>query len=163
MITIERIGPESDLVLRNLYEHYVHDMSEWFGLDVRADGSFGHDTSPLWQGDFTVYLARVSGALAGFGVVGSAGPWLGRPAARDVKDLFVLRRYRHQGVGDALATHLWDTSRSEWLVRVLVANRPALPFWRRLVRAYAGEAHHERAVSERGRDWVHLRFDTSSR
>jgi predicted acetyltransferase len=163
MITFERIGAERDAVLRNLYEHYVHDMSEWLEIDTRADGTFGFDTSPLWRGDFAVYLAHADGALAGFGVVASAEPWLGTPASRDVKDLFVLRRHRHRGVGEALAVHLWNQFPAEWLVRVLAANKPALPFWRRAVRGYAGSAHEERTVTVRGRDWVHLRFDNSRR
>ena len=50
MPTFDRVGPEADPILRNLYEHYVHDMSEWFGINVRADGAFGHDTSPSGAG-----------------------------------------------------------------------------------------------------------------
>ena len=38
-LIISRIGPESDVLLRNLFEHYCHDMSEWFDIDTRADGS----------------------------------------------------------------------------------------------------------------------------
>lgn len=168
MIDFERIGRAGDAILRNLYEHYVHDMSEWLGIDTHADGTYGHDTAPLWDGDFAVYLARVDGALAGFGVVGSAEAWLGRPAARDIKDFFVLRRYRHRGVGDALALHLWNEFPAQWLVRVLVANKPALPFWRRLVRDYRGDDFQERSIVERGRDsldreWIHLCFDNTRR
>jgi predicted acetyltransferase len=168
MIELERIGKSGDVILRNLYEHYVHDMSEWLGIDTHADGTYGHDTAPLWEGDFAVYLARVDAALAGFGVVGSAESWLGKSAARDVKDFFVLRRYRHRGVADALALHLWNEFPAEWIVRVLVANQPALSFWRRLVRGYRADAYEERLIVERGRDsvdrdWIHLRFDNARR
>jgi predicted acetyltransferase len=167
MIELERVGQSADAILRNLYEHYAHDMSEWLGIDTQADGAYRHDTAPLWAGDFAVYLARVDGALAGFGVVGSAAQWLGRAVARDVKDFFVLRRYRHRGVGDALALHLWSEWPAAWIVRVLAANRPALPFWRRMLRGYRGEAYDENPVVEHGRDgidrdWVQLRFDNSA-
>jgi len=159
----ERVGPEADAILRNLYEHYVHDMSEWLGIDVRSDGAFGHDTSPLWQGDHAVYLARSGDVLAGFGVMGSAERWLGDPTIRDVKDFFVLRRYRHQGLGEELAAHLWDAARAAWLVRVSTANGPALSFWRRVVRRYTGGRYDESAVTDAGRDWVRLRFDSRIR
>src|SRR5215831_12557179 len=85
-LRFERVGRQADAILRNLYEHYVYDMSEWLQLDVRADGSFDYDTEPLWQGDHAVYLARSGEALAGFGIVGSAEKWVGDPAVRDVKD-----------------------------------------------------------------------------
>jgi predicted acetyltransferase len=160
--TFECVGPEADPILRNLYEHYVHDMSEWFSINVRADGAFGHDTSSLWRADVAVTLAREGGELAGFGIVSSAEKWLGKPAARDIKDFFILRRFRHKGVGDALAKHLWDTSPAEWLVRVLAANSPAASFWRRTVRSYSSGLYEERAARDGDRDWIQLRFDNTA-
>jgi predicted acetyltransferase len=158
---VERAGAEVDAILRNLYEHYVHDMSEWMGLEVRADGSFGYDTTSLWQGDHAVFLARVGNRLAGFGVVGSAEKWLGDARVRDVKDFFVLRRYRRQGVGDALAAHLWNAFPGPWLVRVFAGNAPALSFWRRVVGRYTDGCYQEQAVTDEGRDWIRLRFDST--
>jgi predicted acetyltransferase len=163
VITFERVGIEADPILRNLYQLYIHDMSEWLGLEPGADGRFDFDTGVLWRADSAVFLARAAGSLAGFGVVASAKPWLGREDARDVKDLFVLRRHRQQGVGRALAQHLWRQFPAEWLVRILATNRPALPFWRATVRAFCGDAFEESLAQSRGRDWVHLRFDSSRR
>jgi predicted acetyltransferase len=162
-LRFERVGPDADGILRNLYEHYVYDMSEWLALDVRANGAFDYHVEPLWQGDHAVYLARSNEALAGFGIVGSAEKWLGDPAVRDVKDFFIMRRYRRHGVGEALARHLFDGHRAAWLVRVFAGNLPALPFWRRIVERYTGGRHTERAVSDGGRDWIHLRFDSGAR
>lgn len=163
MPTFERIDRGRDAILRNLYEHYVHDMSEWLRIDTRDDGTFGFDTNSLWEGDYAVYLAKVGGALAGFGVIGSSQRWLGRAGGRDMKDFFVLRRFRRQGIASAFATHLLNEFPGEWLIRVLVANEPALPFWRRTVRDYAQGDFEERGLLERGsdsveREWVHLRF-----
>jgi hypothetical protein len=33
-LVISKIGPESDVVLRNLFEHYIHDTAEWFEIDT---------------------------------------------------------------------------------------------------------------------------------
>jgi predicted acetyltransferase len=159
VITFERAGIAADPIMRNLYQLYIHDMSEWLGLATSDDGRFTFETATLWQEDVAVYLARVAGSLAGFGVVASAGPWLGRPAARDVKDFFVLRRHRQEGVGRSLAQHLWREFPGEWLVRVLAANRPAVPFWRAVVRDLRGDSFEESVVQHRGREWIHLRFD----
>ena len=65
MATFERIDRSQDTILRNLYEHYVHDMSEWLGIDTRDDGAFGVDTTPCWQDDCAVYLAKLGASLAG--------------------------------------------------------------------------------------------------
>ncbi|HEY6476131.1 MAG TPA: GNAT family N-acetyltransferase [Polyangia bacterium] len=163
MITFERAGIAADPILRNLYQLYIHDMSEWLELEAGADGRFAFDTGALWRGDVGVYLARIADSLAGFAVVSSAKPWLGREAARDVKDFFVLRRHRREGVGRALAQHLWREVPGEWLVRVLAANRPALPFWRAAVRDLRGDDFDDSVAEDRGRQWIHLRFDSSRR
>ena len=161
MITFERLGPDREALSQNLYQLYIHDMSEWLELEAGPDGRFEFDTDWLWHDGVAVTLARFSGAPAGFAVVHSAKLWLGNEAARDVKDFFVLRRYRRQGVGRALAQHLWSKRPTEWLIRVLAANAPAVPFWRAAVRAFRGRGYQETVVAERGRDWVRLRFDNS--
>ncbi|HLK94095.1 MAG TPA: GNAT family N-acetyltransferase [Polyangia bacterium] len=159
MISFERVGRQSDAVLRNLYQLYIHDMSEWLGIEIASDGRFVFDTAALWEDDVAVHLARFGGALAGFAVVQSAGPWLGRKKARDVKDLFVLRHHRRHGVGRALARHLFETTATEWLVRVVAANAPAVPFWRGVIRELRGDRYEESTASSGGRDWLRLRFD----
>ena len=162
MISVERVGVERETILRNLYQLYIHDMSEWLGFAAQPDGRFAFDTGPLWRSDVAVYLARVDGALAGFGVTQPANPWLPSRTGRDVKDLFVLRRHRRQGVARALACRLWDDRPGAWLIRVLAANQPAVPFWRAAVRVYC-QTHQELPVTDRGRDWIHLMFDSSGR
>jgi predicted acetyltransferase len=162
-VTVIRIESDNDGILRNLSEHYAHDVSEWFGGETKADGRFVYDTSQFWRGDFAVYLAKVGDCLAGFAVVGSAERWLGKQATRDVKDFFVLRAHRRSGVAAAMALFIWNEFPAEWLVRVLAANKSAIPFWRRAVRDYIGDAHQENAVTDQRREWIHLRFDSSKR
>jgi predicted acetyltransferase len=148
-ITFERIDVKSDAILRNLYEHYVHDMSEWLGIEVRADGRFAFDTSPLWSRDTAVYFAKLGEQLAGFCVAISAEKWTGNPAARDVKDFFVLRAHRHAGVADAMAKHLFSQFSTQRVVRVLITNKPALPFWRRAVRKHGRNARRTHCGRQR--------------
>src|SRR5260370_16069679 len=118
-LTIDRVGPESTEILANLFQHYLHDMAEWFEFDVGNDGCYGYDRWPHWQHQDPVYLARVNGALAGFAIVASAERWTNDANVRDVREFFVVRRHRHSGVGEVLARKIWDEHPGEWLVRVL--------------------------------------------
>ena len=157
-LSVERIGRESDGVLRNLFEHYLHDMAEWLRFETQADGRYGYDTTPIWEQDEHVYLARVGGALAGFGVVGTAARWLGDASVHDMREFFVLRRYRREGVGGALATALWNDHPGEWLVRVADVNVPALPFWRRTIAHYSQGAYQPEPRLFNERSWTFFRF-----
>ena len=129
-LSISKIGPESDAVLRNLFEHYLHDMAEWFEIDTQAGGSYSYDTSSVWDNGYDAYLAKVGDSIAGFALVGSAVEWLGDIGAHDVHEFFVIRGFRRNGVGQGMATALWNERSGEWLVRVLELNAPAVLFWR---------------------------------
>jgi predicted acetyltransferase len=161
-LKITKIGPEAEQVMRNLLEHYLHDMSEWFHLDTHPDGSFSYDTSLLWQPDRDVYLVRSDDALAGFAIIGKAGRWLGEGAAdvHDVHEFFVLRRYRRDGIGWTVAERLWNQRPGPWLVRVAVANAPAVAFWRAAINGYTGGDFTEEPREANGRQWSYFRFES---
>lgn len=157
-LSLSKIGPESGVVLRNLFEHYVHDMSAFFEIDTKADGSYSYDTPPLWNNGCEVYLAKAGDSLAGFAIIGPAAEWLGDAGAKDVREFFVLRRYRRHGYGRGMATMLWDGCPGEWLVRALGANAPAVTFWRTAIAGYSGGAFVEEERVEKGRAWRFFRF-----
>ena len=117
-LSLSKIGPESHVVLRNLFEHYCHDMAEWFEIDTQADGSYSYDVGSIWERGYDAYLAKVGG-FSGLAVVGPAAEFLGDGGGNDVHEFFVIRRYRRSGLGQKMATLLWDERPGEWLVRVL--------------------------------------------
>ena len=158
-LTISKIGPDSDVLLRNLFEHYCHDMSEWFDVDTGADGSFSYDTASVWAGEHEVYLAKVGASIAGFAVIGSAAGWMGSIGSWDVHEFFVLRKFRRRGIGQQMAALLWNEHRGEWLVRVLEANGPAAVFWRTAISGYSGDSYKEEQRVIDGRSWIFFRFD----
>jgi predicted acetyltransferase len=157
-LVISRIGPESDALLRNLFEHYCHDMSEWFDVDTTADGSYSYDTSAIWANRDGAYLAKVGDSIAGFALVGSAGGWLGSTRGNDIHEFFVLRKFRRRGVGRQMAALVWNEHPGEWLVRVSEANASAVLFWRVTVSNFSFGAFHEEPRIVNGQSWRFFRF-----
>src|SRR5258708_31594473 len=64
-LTVDRVGVEANEILVNLFDHYLHDMSQWFPIKIGLDG------------------------LAGFAVVSSAERWINERDVNDVKEFFV--------------------------------------------------------------------------
>ncbi len=137
-LVISKIGSESDILLRNLAEHYCHDMSEWFDLDTGADGRYSYDTASVWANRYDVYLAKVDKSIAGFALIGSASEWLGDVGTHDVHEFFSMRRFRRQGIGRRMASFLWheypgrmagQSTRSQRGGPHLLALRDLLPFY----------------------------------
>ena len=156
--SVLKIGPESDGLLRNLLQHYLHDMAEWFEIDTQADGSYAYDRSLIWQDGHEAYLAKAGDALAGFALIGPAAEWLGEVRGRDVHEFFILRRFRRNGMGQRMAALLWNEHPGEWLVRVLEANEQATIFWRTVIAGHTLGLFEEEGRTVKGRFWRFFRF-----
>jgi predicted acetyltransferase len=157
-LVISKIGPESDVLLRNLFEHYCHDMSEWFELDTGADGRYSYDTASVWEKEYDAYLAKVGESIAGFALIGSGREWLGDIGAHDVHEFFIMRKFRRHGFGRSMANSLWNEHPGDWLVRVLEANAPAITFWRGEISIYSLGSYTEEQHIVNGRPWKFFRF-----
>jgi|SRR5580704_14888486 predicted acetyltransferase len=157
-LLISKIGPQSEVVLRNLFEVNLHDMSEWFELDTQADGSYSYDTSSIWKKGYDAYLAKVGDSIAGFALVGSAVEWLGDIGAQDVHEFFVIPGFRRSGCGLRMATLLWNERPGEWLVRVLELNAPGVLFWRTAISGHSRGSYVEEGRIVKGRAWRFFRF-----
>jgi predicted acetyltransferase len=159
-ITVTKVGADADPIVTNLFEHYLHDMAEWFEFDTREDGRYGYDMSLHRSRGDQVFLARVGNALAGFAITSTVSKWLQPPETHDVMEFFVMRRYRRSGVGATLATTIWDENPGRWLVRVLERNAPALPFWRTIISTYANNTQVEERRLIDDNLWTFFRFDS---
>ena len=160
-LTISKIGPDSDALLQNLFEHYCYDMSEWFDVDTGPDGRYSYDTSSVWANGYEVYLARVGDSIAGFALIGSAAEWLGEIDSHDVHEFFILRKFRRRGRGKSMTTFLWNAHPGTWLVRVLEANAPAVLFWRDAISRYSGGSYLEEPRIVNERPWRFFRFESA--
>jgi predicted acetyltransferase len=158
---ISKIGPESDALLRNLFEHYIHDMAEWLEIDTKDDGSYSHDTSAVWNNGNDAYVTRLGDSLAGFAIIGSAAEWLASEGAHEIREFFVIRRFRRKALGQRMARFLWDRYPGQWLVRVLESNGPAVLFWRTAISSYTHSACAEELRTIAGRRWQFFKFRTA--
>lgn len=132
--TVELIqtGPEASELIRNLYQYYAYESSDWEQEDVEADGRFYiHDEhltrywhDPQWSAN----LLLVDGFIAGFLLIeGSELPGID---ALELADLFILKRYRRKGIGRAIASQVLCSGEANWLVRFYDQDEVSQAFWR---------------------------------
>jgi len=147
-------------VLANLLELYAHDLSEFFDLRLQADGRFGYPLLPRYweeEGRFP-FLVKVDGQLAGFVLVSRGSRVTGDARVWDMAEFFVVRRYRKQGIGAAVAGEVWRRFPGSWEVRVLEANEPARMFWGAAIGAFTASEVRESAVELQQKRWILLSF-----
>jgi predicted acetyltransferase len=136
-------------VLRHLMQLYLYDFSEYLCDDedeaIGEDGLYdpGFDLQRYWEKPgFWAYLARVEGRLAGFVLVSSRVRHRPKPG-RYIDEFFVLRCYRRQGVGRALAFQTFDSFRGYWEITQIGANTSAQAFWRKVIAEYTQGRYEE--------------------
>ena len=125
------------VVLQNLLELYVHDLSEVFPfVQLGADGRFGYpNLAAYWSEPARrfAFLIKEGGKVAGFALVTLGSPAAEEPDVYDIAEFFVLRGYRRSGVGRRAAALLWQQLPGEWTVRSSEANPSAVAFWNDVV------------------------------
>jgi len=127
-------------VLRQLMELYNHDFSEYTHDDVDEHGYFGYTYLDHYWTDDTrhPFFIKVDGNLAGFVLVRQHCEYTTNEHAHDIAEFFVMRRYRGLGVGRKVAALTFNAFPGEWEVRVYHSNKPAFPFWRKVIDGYTG-------------------------
>lgn len=138
-------------VLKNLFELYVYDFSEYTGSDVHPSGSYEVREPDYWNDEFPHrYIAKVDGKIAGFAFVRHGSPLDDDAGASYVEEFFVLRKYRRRGAGQQLARHIFSLFPGRWQVAVLHNNKTAQSFWRGVIGTLTNERYETR---EHVGDW----------
>lgn len=132
--TVELIqtGPEEAELIRNLYQYYAYESSDWEQEDVEVDGRFYiHDEhlARYWQDpQWSANLLLVDGYIAGFLLIENSE--LPGIDALELADLFILKRYRRKGIGRAIASQVLCSGAANWLVRFYDQDEVSQAFWR---------------------------------
>jgi predicted acetyltransferase len=161
-IEVVPASPDEEPILANLLELYAHDFSDFYGIELGADGRFGYKSLPLYWSDPDrhPFLVRVDGKLAGFVLVKRGSEVSGTKNVWDMAEFFVVRGYRRRGVGAQIAPEVWKRFPGAWEVRVMPANVSALDFWAHAIARFMGEVIHPVCVEHGGKGWTIFSFES---
>lgn len=143
-IELQQASLEDKTILRNLMELYAHDFSEFDQCDVDAHGLFGYSyLDHYWTepGRYP-FLVRADGKLAGLVLVRTLDESQTDPI-HSIAEFFILRKYRHQGIGKVAAQQIFDRFPGQWSVAQIENNHPAQAFWRKVIAEYTQESFQE--------------------
>lgn len=139
-VSLEKAGPDDVVVLRRLMQLYLYDIGSADGWDVGREGLFGNAEriERFWtEPGRHSFLIRIDGVLAGFALVRDEA-WFAGAGTREVSEFFVLRRFRRRGVGERVATTLFNMFPGRWEVVQMDSNVDAQAFWRAVIARYTG-------------------------
>lgn len=146
--------------LFNLAQFYQYDFTDYLPGELDEDGCYPYINVRFYLGQGRqAYLARVDQRLAGFVLVDENPPYRGG-VGHYLAEFFVMRRYRRQGVGRAMAIQTFDTYKGYWEIAEVGPNVPAQAFWRAVIRDYSGGRFQEIITEEDGLKIVWQTFDS---
>jgi predicted acetyltransferase len=161
IVTLEPIGWQDKLVLRNLFGLYLHDFSEFLPqIQISRHGLFECAIDEFWSGlRKKPFFVMVDGMLAGFVVVNAGAEGDDPDGYSSIAEFFILRGYRRQGIGKRAAHLAFSLFPGAWRVHEMAENVAAQAFWRRTIQEYTAGQYTEGWSSEFNR--VEQRFSSA--
>lgn len=149
LIDVPLVPEDDKLVLRNLLNLYLYDLSEFKGTDVDAHGFFEYRRlDQYWYDDSChPFFITVNGSVGGFVLVHKYG--LLEQNRNVISEFFVMRKYRKLGVGRQAAQRIFEAFPGGWEVSELPENLPSQLFWRNVIHEITNGAYSETVVDGR--------------
>ncbi|MEP4545580.1 MAG: GNAT family N-acetyltransferase [Saccharospirillum sp.] len=139
-MNITLVPAESFEYVKNLFQYYIYDMTEYTGWPPHSDGTFEvHDSvtglSDYWtKPNHFPYLIKVDGEIAGFSLVRK---YPEDEECFDMGQFFVLRKYKRKGIGEQAFKISASKHPGRWITRVHPSNTGAKEFWLKAIKAIA--------------------------
>jgi predicted acetyltransferase len=162
LVEVIAATPEQMPILANLLELYIHDFSEFHGMELGPNGRFDYpDVDSYWSepGRYP-FLVWVDCRLAGLVLV-KKEPDACAEVAWDMAEFFIVRGYRRRGIGIRAAHAVWTSFPGLWQVRVMESNHAALAFWQRAIAEFTGAAIESTRVERAGEPWQVFSFKST--
>jgi predicted acetyltransferase len=135
-------------VLKNLMQFYIYDFSEYVDCDVEGDGLFSayHDLDAYWKesDDKFPYLVKKDDKYVGFVLVKTIKV---ERELFSIAEFFIMKKYRREGIGKAVAKKLFDRYKGWWEVHQRENNKSAQQFWRKVINEYTKSHFTEHFVN----------------
>ena len=160
-ISIEPILLEQKSVFIQMMELYNYDFSEFSDDDINEYGYFGYSRiDDYWNehGRYPFFI-RVDEKLAGLVLVRSCCEYNNLSNPHNIAEFFVMKKYRHKGVGKAASMKIFDMFPGGWEISQWSNNLPARKFWEKVVVEYTKGKYDTFTVIEK--NVVGFTFDNS--
>lgn len=137
---------EYEDIIRNLMQFYIYDFSEFVNCDVEDDGLFRPYPylEDYWKevNHRFPYVIKQEDKYIGFVLV----RFIESEERKyySIAEFFIMKKYRKEGIGKAVAKQIFDLHKGQWEVDQLESNKPAQVFWNKVINEYTQGEFKER-------------------
>lgn len=145
-------------IIQRMMELYQYDFSEFTDADLNEHGYFGYSHLDYYwvENNRYPFIVKVDRQLAGFVLVNQSTNF---PASKySLAEFFILRKYRHQGIGRQVAFDILNLFDGQWEIYQAHTNIIAKKFWRNVLDVCTEGNYTEILMEEDGWAGVMRRF-----
>ena len=137
-ITIKKIKREEKNILKNLWQKYVYEYSQYSGNEMNNNGLFSEGIIDLYwiAKDFFPYFIRVNGKLIGFLLIDNDYPGFSDEVDFNLANFFIIYKYRRNGIGKYVINHIFNKYKGKWKLLYHPKNKVAKLFWLKTINEY---------------------------
>lgn len=160
---VEADRGQRDLLVA-LMQLYLYDLSTVESWEVDECGSFGvDDLDGCWTDPCRhPFFIRVDETVAGFAIGDEGSDVTGNPQVLDMAEFFVLRRWRHKGVGRQAVLQLFERFPGRWEIRPFPRYPPGEKFWHQICHELASGNVESGTFQRSGQPFTMYSLVTSS-
>jgi predicted acetyltransferase len=120
-----------------LLQFYEFEFSPITNCDTDENGLYDYKKlQTTWHHNYDAYLFYLDKLPIGLAVVNLSSKLDNSPNTRDIAEFFVMPNYRSYGIGELMATQLFDKYPGQWEVRQLHKAGKARKFWLQVINKY---------------------------
>jgi len=156
-LKLERAGIDDKDFIKNLYQHYMHDLSEFNdSLQPDAMGLFDNSFVDSYYCKDNLIPLKITLANS---IIGFLFCSKGQKVDYIIQDIFILKNYRNRGLGKLAVEQLFALYPGRFGLGVLIKNASAKLFWTHCLE-HLGINYTSSEVIEDGQLCIRLIFDS---
>jgi predicted acetyltransferase len=162
-VAIERAADNDLLLFQRLMQLYLYDFSEFIPLYLDEQGLFEQTILDDYfrNPTKTPFLIKANAQIGGFVLVNSEPLLAINSGGMRLKEFFVLRGFRKQGIGRRAAQAVFDVFPGRWELGVVALNIAAQAFWQSTIESYTAGNYHKVVRADNQWNGPIFSFDTS--
>ena len=136
MITLRKVTLEDKRILRNLFSYFIHDLAKYEDARIDKNGFFDNPDVEhvIKHRGHHAFFIMCNHEIAGFVTV-TRPPYHSKDRKTTVvQHFFVLNGYRRKSIGSEAFLKVLRRFPGKYAVGQLRGNRPAIKFWRTVLR-----------------------------
>lgn len=138
-LEVKKIEKKDKSVLANLFQLYMHDITQDLHMDINEHGLFDYDYIDYFfsKDGYMPFMIYVDDKIAGFVLIDLDFMVLeGKEDEYNLSEMFILNGYKGKGIGKKVAFIIFDMFLGTWEVKPVPRSLRAKTFWEKSINEY---------------------------